>query len=412
MNTSALPSPPLQGDASAKGRSILLAASVVTAVFVLSNSATPLYMLWQRQFGFSSGMLTAIFAAYIVGLLVTLPVAGQLSDRLGRRPVLLPGLASALVACALFATAQSVGALLIGRFLTGVAVGVIVSAGMAAVVDVGGAALKRQASLAASVAMVLGAGLGPLAAGVVAQWTHSPMPITFAVEAGFIVLAGMAVMTLPLKQRPQHPKPRATVSASRFGLHMPSIPAANREHLLQGVAVFAPGLTATSFVLALGPSLLSRLLGVSSPLVAGLTACVMFLAATGVQFAARGVSVRAMFFLSCAATAAAMVSLLGAIYFASPALLVAAAILAGIGQGLGQLGGLTLISIHVREAHRAEAISLLNMGAYVSAGVLPMLSGFAIDHVGLRGGATIFAGVLLCGVALSALHIARRSAKT
>jgi MFS family permease len=408
MNTSALQSPPLKGEASAQGRSILLAASVVTAVFVLSNSATPLYMLWQHKFGFSSGMLTAIFAAYIVGLLVTLPVAGQLSDRLGRRPVLLPGLACALVACALFATAQSVGALLVGRFLTGIAVGVIVSAGMAAVVDVGGAALKRQASLAASVAMVLGAGLGPLAAGVVAQWTQSPMPITFAIEAGFIVLAGIAVMSLPLKQ---HPKPRTAMGASRFGLHMPSIPGAHREHLLQGVAVFAPGLTATSFVLALGPSLLSRLLGVTSPLVAGLTACVMFLAATGVQFAARGVSVRVMFFLSCAATAASMASLLGAIYFANPALLVAAAILAGAGQGLGQLGGLTLISIHVREAHRAEAISLLNMGAYVSAGLLPMLSGFAIDLVGLRGGATIFAGVLLCGVSLSALHIARRTGR-
>jgi len=366
MNNSALQSPVLNGDASAKGRSILLAASVVTAVFVLSNSATPLYLLWQHKFGFSSGMLTAIFAAYIV-------------------------------------------ALMIGRFLTGVAVGVIVSAGMAAVVDVGGAALKRKASLAASVAMVLGAGLGPLAAGVVAQWAHSPMPITFAIEAGFILLAGIVVMTLPLKQ---HPRPRTAMGANRFKLHMPSIPASNREHLLQGVAVFAPGLTATSFVLALGSTLLSRLLGVTSPLVAGLTACVMFLTATGVQFAVRGASVRAMFFLSCAATAGSMAGLLGAIYVSSPVLLVAAAILAGAGQGLGQLGGLTLISIHVQEAHRAEAISLLNMGAYVSAGVLPMLSGFAIDFVGLRGGATIFAGVLLCSVLLSALHITHRGSRT
>jgi MFS family permease len=408
MNTSALQSPLPNGDVSAKGRSVVLAASVVTAVFVLSNSATPLYMLWQHKLGFSPGTLTAIFAAYIVGLLVTLPIAGQLSDLLGRRPVLLPGLASALVACALFATAQSVGALMIGRFLTGVAVGVIVSAGMAAVVDVGGAALKRKSSLAASVAMVLGAGLGPLGAGVVAQWTHSPMPITFAIETALILLAGIVAMALPLKQ---HPRSRPATGASRLGLHMPSIPASNREHLLQGVAVFAPGLTATSFVLALGPTLLSRLLGVSSPLVAGLTACVMFLAARGVQFAVRGVSVRAMFFLSCTATAGSMVSLLGAIYFGSPALLVAAAILAGVGQGLGQLGGLTLIGIYVQEAHRAEAISLLNMGAYVSAGVLPMLSGFAIDLVGLRVGATIFAGVLLCSVLLSTLHIAHHGSR-
>lgn len=408
MTTSPLHLSPSSRDASANERSIVSAASVVTTVFVLSNSATPLYVLWQHQFGFSSSTLTAIFAAYIVGLLVTLPIAGQLSDRLGRRPVLLPGLASALVACALFATAKSVGALMIGRFLTGVAVGVIVSAGMAAVVDVGGAPLKRKASLAASVAMVLGAGLGPLGAGVLAQWTGAPMRITFSIEAALILLAAIVVMTLPLKHLP---KSGATTGASRFRLHLPSVPASNREHLLQGIAVFSPGLTATSFVLALGPTLLSRLLGVSSPLVAGLTACVMFLAATGVQFAMRSFSVRSMFFLSCAATAGSMTSLLGALYFGSPALLVTAAIFAGVGQGLGQLGGLTLISIHVEEAHRAEAISLLNMGAYVSAGVLPMLSGFAIDLVGLRGGATIFAGVLLFSVLLSALHIAHHSSR-
>jgi len=403
MNTSALPSTPPAGDASTRGRSILLAASIVTAVFVLSNSVTPLYTLWQQQFGFSSGTLTAIFAAYIGGLLVTLPVAGQLSDRLGRRPVLLPGLASALVACALFATARSVATLMIGRLLTGVAVGVVVSAGMAAVVDVGGAVLKRKASLAASVAMVLGAGLGPLGAGVIAQWAHAPIPMTFAIEAGLIVLAGIVAMTLPLAPRP---RPRAT-----GGLRMPTIPASNRGHLVQGIAIFAPGLTATSFVLALGPTLLSRLLGVSSPLVAGATACVMFLAATGVQFMVRSVSVRTTFYLGGAATAGAMIGLLCVIYLGHPAWLAAAAILAGAGQGLGQLGGLTLISLHVQETRRAEAISLLNMGAYASAGLLPMLSGFAIDSVGLRGGATLFAGVLLVSVLVAVWHIAHRAGR-
>lgn len=138
-----------------------LAAWIVTAVFMLSNSPTPLAVQWQDQLGFSSGMLTVIFAAYMVGLLVTLTVAGQLADRFGRKPVLIPGLVLAMVACGLFAFTSSVLLLVAARFLTGIAVGVIVSAGMAAVVDVGGPARHRQASLAASVAMVLGAGLGP-----------------------------------------------------------------------------------------------------------------------------------------------------------------------------------------------------------------------------------------------------------
>ncbi|MEV4603597.1 MFS transporter, partial [Amycolatopsis sp. NPDC049253] len=60
------------------------AAWPVTAVFVLSNAPTPLYVLWQHRLGFSAGTLTVIFAAYIAGLLAALLVAGRASDRIGR----------------------------------------------------------------------------------------------------------------------------------------------------------------------------------------------------------------------------------------------------------------------------------------------------------------------------------------
>ncbi|MDQ3157636.1 MAG: MFS transporter, partial [Actinomycetota bacterium] len=137
-------------------RSMLSAAWIVTAVFALSNSPTPLYARWQHQIGFSTGTLTVIFAAYIIGLLLTLVVAGQLADRIGRKPVLIPGVIVALAACLLFMNASTVATLLIARFLTGIAVGVVVSAGLAAVVDLGGPDRHRQASLTASVSMVLG----------------------------------------------------------------------------------------------------------------------------------------------------------------------------------------------------------------------------------------------------------------
>ncbi|MBN3816586.1 MFS transporter, partial [Paraburkholderia sp. Se-20369] len=142
------------------------AAWMITAVFMLSNSPTPLYVHWQERMGFSSGMLTVIFALYIVGLLGTLLVAGQLSDHYGRRPVLIPGLLAALVACGLFAGADSIAMLAVGRLLAGVSVGVIVSAGMAAVVDAGGPAQKPKAALLASIAMVLG-GIGNLGGAMV-----------------------------------------------------------------------------------------------------------------------------------------------------------------------------------------------------------------------------------------------------
>jgi len=373
-------------------RPMLLAALIVTAVFVLSNSPTPLYVDWQRELGFSSGILTVIFAAYMVGLLLTLTVAGQLADRFGRKSVLIPGLVLALVACSLFGAASSVLVLVIARFLTGVAVGVIVSAGMAAVVDLGGPARRRQASLAASVAMVFGAGLGPLLSGLFAQRMATPAPLIFAVEFVLLATALAIAIILPLRRPPASQS--ADTAEAPFRLHLPSVPKRNQRHLAYGIAVFAPGITATSFVLSLGPSLLSNLLNVSSPLVAGGMACAMFLAATGVQFTVSRVPVRSILLLGSGATLAAMASLIIAVNAALPSILILSALLAGIGQGLGQLGGLTLIGTHVPGNRRAEANAVLNIGGYIPAGLLSVATGYLINGIGLSAGTTLFAAVL------------------
>lgn len=362
-----------------------MSAWMITAVFMLSNSPTPLYVFWQTQLGFTSGTLTVIFAVYIAGLLGTLLVAGQLSDHYGRKPVLLPGLFAALLACGLFATATSTAMLTIGRLLAGVAVGVIVSAGMAAVVDAGGIEHKRRAALLASVAMVLGAGLGPLLAGGFSQVLARPVVPIFTIEA--LVLCSALFVTLRLPARMKK-------AGEPLRLRLPQVPVANRRQVLCGIATFGPGITATSFVLALGPSLLARLLDVHSPLLAGGMACAMFFTAVGVQFAVRHWLVTRIFAASSLTTVLAMASLVLAIHEALVPALIASALLAGAGQGLGQLGGLSLIGLHVPDSHRAQANALLNIGGYIPAGLLPVAAGYLIDAVGLATGATLFALVL------------------
>ncbi|SDJ14506.1 MFS transporter [Alteribacillus bidgolensis] len=378
---------------------IWVTAWMVTAVFILSNLPTPLYVYWQKEMDFSNGTLTLVFSAYIAGLLVTLLVAGQLSDRFGRKSVLYPGLTAALLACILFATASSVVALVVARFLSGIAVGVIVSAGMASVMDVGGSERKPLASLAASVTMVLGAGLGPLLAGVLAEVMTRPVVPIFTVELVILAIAYLVVGKLP-KRRIDSPQ------QGRWRLRMPSVPSANRLHLAFGIAVFAPGITATSFVLSLGPSLLSKLLNVTSPLVAGGTACVMFLAATGVQFMLKKLPVRTIFLIGATSTILSMLSMAGAVNASVALLLVIAAVLAGVGQGLGQLGGLTLIGLHVPEHRRAETNAILNIGGYIPAATLPVCAGYVIDYTGLAFGATTFTAVLslIAGVAAIFVH--------
>lgn len=376
------------------------AAWIVIAIFILSNSATPLYVHWQTGIGFSSAMLTAIFAAYILGLLFTLLVAGQLSDRFGRRPVLLPGLAAAIIACLLFAVAQSVAVLLVARFLSGMAVGAAVSAGMASIVYLGGPERRRQASLLASVSMVLGAGLGPLLAGSLALALADPIVPIFVAE--LVILASALLIALLLPLRKGTPPADGT-----WTLKLPNVPRPNRRHLAFGIAVFGPGITATSFVLSLGPSLLSRLIGVTSPLIAGAMACAMFLTATGVQFLARSFSVRTIFLLGAGATVLAIAGIGIAVAASSAVALIVAALLAGSGQGLGQLGGLTLIGLHVPGERRAEANAVLNIGGYIPAGLMPMATGFVIDWAGLAAGSASFSLVLAAVAIAGGIFVGR-----
>ncbi|GAA1986891.1 MFS transporter [Kitasatospora viridis] len=365
---------------------VWLAAWPITAVFVLSNAATPLYVLWQHSIGFSKGTLTVVFAFYIVGLIGSLLVSGVVSDRIGRKPVLLPALALGLAACLIFATATSVAALIVARLFTGIAVGSVVSAGMAAVTDVAGPERKRIAALLASCAMVFGAGLGPLLAGVLSEVAPGPTVTVFVVEAVVLATAVLVVLRMPVRR----PASRGTGAWIR----VPSVPSGNGRQLALGIAVFAPGITATSFVLSLGPSLLSGLLGTTNRIVAGAMAFAMFCTATGVQFAVQKLRRRTILTAGAVSTTLSMVSLVVAVHSHAVAVLILAALLAGAGQGLGQLGGLSLLNSSIAPARLAEANAALNVGGYIPAGILPVSAGYLSDAVGLTNGATIFGAVL------------------
>ncbi len=369
------------------GWDLARAAWAVTAVFALSNSPTPLYVYWQRELRYSAGTLTVIFAAYIAGLVVTLLVAGRAADRYGRKRVVVPGILIALVSAVLFMTAHSVVALIAGRLLVGVAVGIVVSAGMAAVVDLGGAGRRQLTSMLASVAMVFGAGLGPILAGFTYQYVAEPVVLVFAVNVVLLVVALIGYVGLPL-QRP--------TGQDRGFLwpRLPHVPARNRGQVFRGAAVFAPGLTATSFVLSLGPSLLVLAVGNTSPLLAGGAAGVMFLAATGSQLVLTRLGVRRLFALGTVSTILAMAAIVGTVVTKNPALFVAAALLAGSGQGLGQLGGLRLIAHHVDDNRRAEANAALNISAYLPAALLTVATGYAVGGLGMPTAATVLAATV------------------
>src|ERR1700759_1133758 len=115
-----------------------------------SNLATPLYAVYRAEFGFSSAVLTVVFATYALVLAPSLLVFGQLSDRLGRRRVMAAGLLTATAGLLLFALANGIAWLFAARAVQGLAVGMLGGAASAALVELDPRPDENAAALVAA----------------------------------------------------------------------------------------------------------------------------------------------------------------------------------------------------------------------------------------------------------------------
>jgi MFS family permease len=121
---------------------------------------TPLYVLYQEELGFGEQMITVIFAVYAAGVLAALLLFGRASDQLGRRRMLLVGLACAALSTVAFLLDQGLALLIVGRLLSGLSAGIFTGTATAALVDLAGAGRGRRATLVATAFNVGGSAWG------------------------------------------------------------------------------------------------------------------------------------------------------------------------------------------------------------------------------------------------------------
>ncbi|HZR79524.1 MAG TPA: MFS transporter [Candidatus Binatia bacterium] len=170
-----------------------------------TNLATPLYAVYAKRFGFSSLLLTVIFAVYAIVLVPSLILFGRLSDRFGRRVVILLGLGASVGGLVLFAYASSTAWLFGARALQGLAVGMISGAATAALVELDVCGDERRPAMLAGLAQAGGSGLGPLVAGALAEWAPDPLRLSFlALLACTLVAAALVFALVPREASGDH----------------------------------------------------------------------------------------------------------------------------------------------------------------------------------------------------------------
>jgi hypothetical protein len=113
-----------------------LQISILVLLLAASSAPTPLYSVFQAEWGFSPITITVVFGVYAVAVLAALLTVGKLSDHIGRRPVLIAALALQVLALLVFATAGNVTALLVARIVQGLSTGAAVGALGAGLLDI------------------------------------------------------------------------------------------------------------------------------------------------------------------------------------------------------------------------------------------------------------------------------------
>jgi predicted MFS family arabinose efflux permease len=351
---------------------------------------TPLYPLFEARYGFGPLLVTVIFAIYAFGVIAGLILFGNLSDRVGRKPLLLFGLALSAASALLFLFAGSLVPIYVARIVSGLSAGVFTGTATAYIIDLAPSGRRTLASFVAVFANLGGLGAGTLLSGLLGQWAPDPLRTPFAVDLALVVVAAAALLFPP-----------ETVSPGPFTwrLQRLGVPEEVRgvfvRASLAGVAAFA----VSGVFSSVAPGFLGVGLHRHSPALAGVLVFLLFLtsvAGQGLVFRLRNALAVGCGFLV-AGVALLAVSLatdsLGAL-FASSAV-------AGLGQGIVVSAGLAAIASRAPAERRGETASSFFVVLYLGLSLPVIAAGVAIHYTSLRAagiGFCIGTGFLAAGV--------------
>jgi MFS family permease len=367
------------------------------ALLFASAVPSPLYVVYQDEWGFSSITLTSVFAVYAIALLAALLVFGSISDHIGRRPTLIAALALEIAAMAAFAGAEGVGWLFAARTLQGIATGTAMGAISAALLDLQPPNRPALGALMGAVSPLTGLALGALAAGLLVDYGPDPTRFVFwLLIAGFVV-ALLAVFAIP----------ETVVRDDRWRSSLRpqvAVPPEMKTAFVAAVPSLAASWALGGLILSLGASLTAGVLGESSHLAGGLPIFVMAGISALASIWLRDVAPRRTARGGLLALIAGVAVCLAALAAESSALFLIGGAIAGLGFGPAFAGVFRSLSLRAPADGRAALLSAVYVVSYLAFSVPAIIAGAAVTQLGLRDTAEIY-GLALIAIAVVALAL-------
>jgi MFS family permease len=362
-----------------------LVAYAFLVTMIGTTLPTPLYPLFEQRYSFGELMVTVIFAVYAFGVIAGLLLFGNLSDEIGRKPVLLTGLAFSAISAFLFVFAGSLAPIFVGRVVSGFSAGVFTGTATAMLVDLAPGGRRRMASLVAVVVTFGGLGLGTLLSGLLADYARSPLRLPFIVDLVLLVPAVLGLLVTPETVQRQ---------ALRLRLQRLSVPPEVRGVFIRGATAGFGAFAVAGVFSSVAPAFLGAILGRTSHALAGAIVFILFSASTVGQLLVSRLSDRRALILGCALLAGGVGLLALALWIESLAALIASASVVGLGQGFVTGAGLAAINQRAPIERRGETASSFFVVMYVGLSLPVIGVGVAANAWSLRGAGIAFSAAV------------------
>ena len=354
-----------------RGVAFYLQASIVVSFLAASSAPTPLYAVYQGEWGFSPITTTVVFGVYALAVLAALLVVGSLSDHVGRRPVLLAGIALQAVTMVVLTTAGGVPELLLARVVQGLATGAAVGAVGAGMLDID----KAKGTITNAVAPMTGTATGSIASGLLVQYLPWPVHLVYLVLLGVFLLQGVGVW---LMAETSAPKPGALASLRpRLG-----IPRTALGPVLTAVPVLVAVWALAGFYGSVAPAVVRVVVGSDSSLLGGLALFVLAGSGALTVLLLRDLRPRLVMLLGIAALVVGVGVTLLSVDHRSTAWFFLGTALAGAGFGGGFQGAIRTTVPLAAPHERSGLLSTLYVVSYLAMGLPAVIGGVLVVHGG------------------------------
>ncbi|HJV45284.1 MAG TPA: acetolactate synthase small subunit [Bacillota bacterium] len=368
---------------------------VVYSLFITllgTNLPAPLYAIYRTEWNLSSGMITLVFAAYALVVIPTIVISGQLSDRIGRKSVLIPGVLFSIMGSISFALSDGIGMILLSRLFQGLSVGMLNGVAVAAMTELEPKQDRLKSALVAAIAVTVGNALGPVLSGVMGDYAPYPTRLSYIIHFLLAIPSLIGLFYIHDKIQP---------SLTPLQLRKPNIPKDIRKpfYLSSTTSFIAWGIM--SLMLSIIPSYLGTIVGKTNLSISGGIIALVLGLSTLHQLMLKKKPIRTLIAIGYTLLILGLIGMILTMITKSLWFLILTTVLIGLGHGPTYAGSLALVNEVSPNTCRADIVSSFYVVTYLGVSIPILMLGVASQWIGLNHAIEWFSMIMGCMIVVS-----------